>query len=270
MPINVTRHTLLIALALIVLLPIAYTARVSLRPQGYGLASEARPNDDLYFGHYQRLFNTPRFGRSLINSAVNSIGGAALTTVTASAAGYAFARLRFPGRQPLLLFLLLTMLLPGITNLIPLFKIASDLGLLSTYLLLIVVYGAYGVPFGVWVMKAFYESIPPDLEEAAAVDGATVLQTLWYVLVPLAMPGIAAVFLLNIVFNWNDFLTAQMLIQRTAMKTAVVTLFDFQSQLDGNNSELLAAAAILIMLPGLLIFLIARRMFLRAVLGGSR
>ncbi len=261
-------HAALILLCLLVLLPIALTVQTSLRPQGYGLAEET-PNEALSFQHYERLFTTPRFSRSLLNSTVNSVGGALLTTGACACAGYAFARLRFGGRRFLLTLLLMLLLLPGIATLIPLFKLATDLRLQDTYLIMILVYGAYGVPFGVWVMKTFYDAVPRQLEEAAAVDGANGWQTLLYVVLPISVPGLAAVFLVNFVYNWNDFLTAQMLLSSTNMKTATVTLFDLQSQLEGNNNELLAAAAVLMMLPGIVLFVLARRLFLRGMADGA-
>lgn len=172
------------------------------------------------------------------------------------------ARLKFVGRQAMFIFIVAMMLLPGITNLIPLYRIASDLRILNTYLVMILVCETYGIPFGIWIMKGFYETIPKVLEEAAAVDGASPLQALWHVVVPMSAPGLISVFLINFVFNWNDFLTALVLLRSTNMKTATVGLFDFQSQLEGNNSELLAAASILIMIPGIVIFLITHKAFL--------
>jgi ABC-type glycerol-3-phosphate transport system permease component len=259
----------LILLCLIVLFPVFYTFITSLRPQGFGLSTQLIPEDGFYFGHYERLLSTPRFLRNILNSFINSFGGAIITTVAASMAGYAFARLKFPGRTFLLVFILAMMMLPGLTNLIPLYKLASDLGLLDTYIIMILVYGAYGIPFGIWVMKGFYESIPRVLEEAAAVDGATPVQTLYRVVIPISMPGLIAVFLINFVYNFNDFLTALILLSSTAMKTATVGLFDFQNQLTGNNNELLNAACVLIMIPGIVLFLISRRAFLEGMVEGA-
>ncbi len=262
-------HGLLIALCIVIAFPIIYTVLASLRPTGFGLSSDIISPDGLFFGHYERLFATPRFARQILNSGINSLGGAILTTTITAMAGYAFARLRFTGRRAFFLFIVAMMLLPGITNLIPLYRIASDLGILNTYLVMILVYGTYGIPFGIWIMKGFYETIPRVLEEAAAVDGATPLHTLVYIIIPVSLPGLVSVFLINFVFNWNDFLAALVLLRSTDMKTATVGLFDFQSQLEGNNNELLAAASILIMIPGLIIFLIARRAFLRGMIEGA-
>ena len=262
-------HIFMIILCLVVMFPIAYTFLTSLRPQGFGLSRELIPEDGFYFGHYARLLSTPRFLRNILNSAINSLGGALLTTAIAASAGYAFARLQFRGKNFFLTLILAMMLLPGLTNLIPLFKLASDLGILDTYLVMILVYGTFGIAFGIWIMKGFYETIPKEMEEAAAVDGASPWQSLIYVVVPMSLPGLVAVFLINFVYNWNDFLTALILLSSTEMKTATVGLFDFQNQLTGNNNELLNAAAILIMIPGILIFLAARKAFLQGMVEGA-
>jgi multiple sugar transport system permease protein len=275
---------LLSALCLVLLFPIFYTFITSLQPRGYGLSRELF-REGVYWGHYEQLLSTPRFTRNILNSAITSIGGALVTTLTCALAGYAFARLRFTGRRGLLLLMLGMIMLPGIVNLIPLYRLSSDLlsatpnnvtliaGLSArqtvNYLLVIAVYGAFGIPFGVWVMKSFYDSIPRELEEAAAVDGATPWKALLLVIIPISLPGLVAVFLTNFVFNWNDFLTASMLIRSDDLKTATVGLLDFQNQLTGNNSELLNAASILIMIPGIVIFLLARNAFFRGFVEGA-
>ncbi|NJO84398.1 MAG: carbohydrate ABC transporter permease [Blastochloris sp.] len=222
-----------------------------------------------FFGHYTRLLSNSRFLVYILNSAINSIGGAALTTFCVALAGYAFARFRFRGRRALLAFLLALLMLPNLTNLIPLYKLASDLQLRDTYLIMILVYASYGVPLGIWIMKGFFESIPRELEEAAAVDGAGLWTMLWRIIIPLALPGLTSVMIINFVYNWNDFLTALILLSSTAMKTATVGLFDFQNQLSGNDNELLAAACVIIMLPGILIFLVARNAFLEGIAEGA-
>jgi ABC-type glycerol-3-phosphate transport system permease component len=277
-------YLLLIAVCLVLLFPIVYTFITSLQPRGYGLSRELF-REGVYWGHYEQLLSTPRFLRNIANSIVTSLGGALTTTVCCALAGYAFARMRFRGRRWLLVAMLGMIMLPGIVNLIPLYRLSSDVlravpngvtfvGDVSArqavnYLLVIAVYGAFGIPFGVWVMKSFYDSIPRELEEAAYVDGATTWQALMWVIIPISLPGLVAVFLTNFVFNWNDFLTASILIRSDELKTATVGLLDFQNQLTGNNSELLNAASILIMIPGIVIFLLARNAFFRGFIEGA-
>lgn len=277
-------YLLLLIICIALMFPILYTFITSLQPRGYGLSRELF-REGVYLGHYEQLLSTPRFIRSILNSTITSVGGALVTTITCAMAGYAFARIKFAGRRWLLIALLGMIMLPGIVNLIPLYRLSSDLlrnvpngitllGDVSArqfvnYLLVIAVYGAFGIPFGVWVMKGFYDSIPRELEEAAYVDGATPWRALLLVIIPISLPGLVAVFLTNFVFNWNDFLTASILIRSDELKTATVSLLDFQNQLTGNNSELLNAASILIMIPGIFIFLIARNAFFRGYVEGA-
>lgn len=259
---------LLLFFSLIVIFPVLYAIFTSFRPRGFGLSREWLEGG-LYLGHYQQLFSTVRFLRQIFNSLVMSFGGAVVTTTAAAMAGYAFGRFNFRGRALLLSLFLGVMMLPGLTNLIPLYKIASDLRLRDTYLIMIIIYAAYGVPFGTWVMMGFFKSIPAALEEAAEVDGATPFQAFWRVVLPISAPGLIAVFITNFVYNWNDFLTALVMLSSTAMKTAMVGLFDFQNQLTGNNNELLIAACVLIMLPGVILFILFRNAFLRGMLEGA-
>lgn len=259
---------LLLLFCLLVLFPVGAIVLTSLNPPRMALSGGIWP-DEWFFGHYLRLLSTDRFLRYILNSAIDSLGGALLSTICGALAGYAFARFRFRGRGVLLVALLAMLMLPNLTNLIPLYKLASDLHLRDTYLIMIAAYGAYNVPFGVWIMKGFFEAIPRELEEAAAVDGATPLQTLWKIIVPMALPGLLAVFLISFVYNWNDFLTGLILLSSTAMKTATVGLYDFQNQLAGNESELLAAACVIIMVPGILLFVVAHRAFLEGMAEGA-
>jgi len=205
----------------------------------------------------------------VLNSIIDSLGGAIVTTVFAALAAYAFARLKFRGRDALLAFVLFMMMLPGLTNMIPLYKLASDLKLLNTYVIMILIFGAYGIPLGIWIMKGFFESIPRELEEAAAIDGATPFQTFWRVVVPISAPGLTATFLINFVYNWNNFFMPLIMLTKSDMKTATVGLFDFQHALEGNQDELLAAACAVIMIPVILMFIFSRKYFMQGMVEGA-
>jgi len=258
----------LIVLGLLFIFPVFYALMTSFREPGYGLTSEIIPRN-WYFGNYERLFNYGRFPRYVLNSIIDALGGAVLTSVVAALAGYGFARYRFFGKNALLFFVLAVMMLPQITNLIPLYKVASDLRLLNTYAVMIIILGGYGVPLGIWTMKGFFESIPVGLEEAAAIDGATPVQTFWRVVIPISAPGLLATFLINFVYNWNNFITPLFMLTKSEMKTATVGLFDFQHALEGNQDELLAAACVVIMVPAIVLFLALRRYFLEGMVEGA-
>jgi ABC-type glycerol-3-phosphate transport system permease component len=258
----------LLAFGVLIVFPVFFALMTSFRQPHYGLTGEIIPQE-WYFGNYQRLFEYGRFPRQIFNSFIDSLGGAVLTTACAALAGYAFARLRFVGRDGLMAFVLGMMMLPGLTNLIPLYKLASDLKLTDTYMIMILILGAYGIPFGIWIMKGFFESIPQVLEESAAIDGATPFQTFWHVVLPVSMPGLTATFLINFVYNWNNFITPLVMLSSTEMKTATVGLFDFQHALEGNQDELLAAACVVIMIPTVALFLAARKSFLQGMVEGA-
>ncbi|MGC9397825.1 MAG: carbohydrate ABC transporter permease [Anaerolineae bacterium] len=261
-------NAFLIIIGLLFIFPVFYAIMTSFRAPGYGLTSQIIPRD-WYFGNYERLFNYGRFPRYVLNSIIDALGGALLTSVVAALAGYGFARFEFKGKNALLFFVLAVMMLPQITNLIPLYKMASDLNLLNTYTVMIVILGGYGVPLGIWTMKGFFESIPVALEEAAAIDGASSFQTFWRVVIPISAPGLLATFLINFVYNWNNFITPLFMLTKSEMKTATVGLFDFQHALQGDQDELLAAACVIIMVPAILLFIALRKYFLEGMVEGA-
>ncbi len=264
---NVLINGLLILLSVVCLFPVFYAIMVSLHPSGTGLASII-PRE-WYFGHYVRLFTIGIFPRYILNSVINALGGALLSTALAAVAAYAFARMQFRGKSVMLAYVYGMMMLPGLVAIIPLYKLASDLKLLNTYALLIMVFGAYGVPLSIWILKGFFESIPLVLEEAAAIDGATPVQTFFLIVLPLTTPGLIATLLIDFVYSWNNFFTPLVLTTKTEMKMATVGLFDFQHVLEGTQDELLAAACVVIMVPAIVLFLIMREYFMRGMVEGA-
>lgn len=254
-------------LSVLFLFPVFYAVMVSLHPAGTGLTSIIPK--EWYFGHYQRLFTIGIFPRYILNSVINALGGALISTALAAVAAYAFARMQFRGKGAMQAYVYGMMMLPGLVSIIPLYKLASDLKLLNTYALLIMVFGAYGVPLAIWILKGFFESIPLVLEEAAAIDGATPVQTFFQIVIPLTTPGLIATLLINFVYSWNNFFTPLVLTTKTEMKMATVGLFDFQHVLEGNQDELLAAACVVIMVPAIILFLVMREYFMRGMVEGA-
>ena len=259
---------IMLIFCLAMMFPVFYALITSLRPPGTGLVGGFFPSE-LYWGNYQRLFNYGKFPRYVLNSLIDAVGGALLTCLVASLAGYSLGRFKFRGKNLFLAFVMATMMLPAITNLIPLYKIASDLKILNTYFVMIVIFGAYGIPLSIWIMKGFFESIPLVLEEAAAIDGATPLQTFIKIVLPISAPGLLATLLINFVYNWNNFIMPLFMLTKSDMKTATVGLFDFQHALEGNQDELLAAATVVIMVPAILLFISLRKYFLQGMVEGA-
>jgi ABC-type glycerol-3-phosphate transport system permease component len=264
-------HTILAIFALIAILPIAYTLATSFKPK-----IEVRTNPPLFFPQvwtiqpYQQVLNSNLVKYHLPNSIINSVGSSVLTVVIAAMASYAFSRYKFRGSRALQVIILGLMMIPGLTNLIPIYKIASDLGVLrsSPHGLMIMIYTAGGLPFSIWIIKSFFDAIPLEIEEAALIDGCSPLQALRHVVAPLAAPGLLAGFLLMFVDTWNEFLAAVLLLDAERDKVATVGLYAFRTSFEIEYNVWMAGC-IVILIPVVILFIALRRRFFEAMLQGA-
>lgn len=194
----------------------------------------------------------------LVENIVNSLIVSGLATVVGIMCGlmtaYTIARFRL---RKLALAILLTRMVPYVTMLIPLWLVYRQAGLVNTIPGLVLAHLLITVPFGVWILIAYIEDIPRDLEDAARMDGATRLQAFWHIVLPLCRPGIIATAILCFVFSWNNFQFA-LVLGGTNVKTAPVAVFQFASADTGSMGAMLAAAT-LVTIPGLLLVIFAQK-----------
>jgi ABC-type glycerol-3-phosphate transport system permease component len=264
-------HLILGLMAIICVLPVIYTLSTSFKPK-----IEVRTNPPMFLPQtfttqpYEQVLRSNLVRYHLPNSLINSIGSSLITVIIAALAGYTFSRYKFRGSRALQLFILALMMIPGLTNLIPIYKIASDLKLLqnSPHGLMIGIYTAGGLPFTIWIIKSFFDAIPIEIEEAALIDGCSPLQALLRIIAPLAAPGLLAGFLLMFVDTWNEFLAAVLLLNREVDKVATVGLYAFQTSFEIEYNVWMAAC-IIIMVPVVVLFLLLRRTFFQAMLQGA-
>jgi multiple sugar transport system permease protein len=148
----------------------------------------------------------PQVRRSAVNIVIECGAATIVTVLLATLAGYAFARMRFRGRNVLFYAVLATMAFPAYTTLIPLYRIMSTFGLVNTYTGIVLVYVSGFVPLATWILHNYFASLPVGIEEAGLVDGARRLQVLWHLLLPLARPGIISTALITFLFAWGQFL----------------------------------------------------------------
>lgn len=265
---TVSTHLILGLFAIIALFPVLYTLMTSFKTE-----DDVLTNPPTFFPPhwvlegYEIVFNSDMVQHYIPNTFINSVSSALVVVLIASLAAYIFSRYKFRGSRFLELFILALMMMPGLTFLIPYFRMASELDLLNTHIFIIAVYVAWGTPFAIWIIRSFMDAIPYELEEAALIDGCTPLQALRYIIVPLAMPGLLAAFLLVFVDTWNEFLIAFVLLSGQA-RTATVGLYDFQSQYE-IAYHVWTAACIIIMTPALVVFLLLRKTFFQAMLQGA-
>ncbi len=196
-----------------------------------------------------------KMGRYALNSAVVVAVAVVLSWVVCSAAGYALAHLRFPGRRAAFLAILGSMMIAPQVIIIPLYTLLIDMNLLNRHLGLIVVYVTFATPFGTYLMTSYFRGVPHELVEAAEVDGAGPLQVLWRVMLPLARPALLTLGILNFLWMWNELLFALLILQDDGARTLMVGVANLRGQYT-TNVPLLAAGLCLAAAPVLAVFFV--------------
>jgi multiple sugar transport system permease protein len=220
----------------------------------------------LHLDGYRFLFEEAAIGTWLRNSAIVSLVCVAANVTFCSMAGYAFARLRFHGSRLLLVLMLATLILPFQLTLIPTFIIMENLGLIDTLGALIL--PSLVTPFGVFLLRQFFLSLPPELEEAAWIDGCSRWKILWAIVLPLARPALATVAVITFLLTWNDVSWPAIAISSDSNATLPLGIASFKSRAETNQSAIMAANVIAT-LPVLLAFLAAQRTFVRSLAGSA-
>lgn len=256
----------LITYGLITIIPFAWMLVTSFKPEGS--VFEVPPSffpallfGETPFANYQEILTRFNFGRYLANSAFVSTTAALGQLVTCSLAGFAFARLNFPGRGLLFAVVLLTMLVPIEVTIIPEFLLMVRLGWLDTYLPLIVPSLMVGA-FGTFLLTEFFKTVPRDLEDAATLDGAGVFGVYWHVFLPSARPALASLFVIAFITNWNELLRAVLYVSKSDLRTVPLGLTALQGQYE-SSWTLLMAGSVLSILPMILVYLAAQRHIVR-------
>lgn len=198
------------------------------------------------------LFEKP-FGRWLFNSAVVSAGTTILGVFLACTAGYAFSRFRFPGHRAAMLGFLVTQMFPGTLMMIPLYVLMDTLGLLGTLRGLIAVYSVTSIPFCVWMLKGYFDTIPKELEEAAIMDGASRFVIFYRIMLPLAAPAVAVTALFSFMTAWNEFILAATFMDSEEMYTLPVGLQMMVGEFASDWGHF-AAGSILVSIPIVALF----------------
>jgi len=218
--------------------------------------------------NYTYPFEETRFVLWLRNSAVTAVASTMLSLAIGAAGAYALTRLRFAGRRAFGALVLITYLVPPGLMFIPLYRTLIQIGYTNSLGTLIVAYPTFLVPFVTWLLMGFFRSIPRELEEAALVDGATRLQTLWRIVLPLAAPGLLAAGLFCFTLSWNEFLYALIFIADDGLRTLPVGLSEFVVSDFAFWGQLMAAAA-LASLPVVLVYIYLHKYMVGGLTAGA-
>jgi ABC-type glycerol-3-phosphate transport system permease component len=262
------KHTALIVAALLVIFPGYFMFVTAFKtPEGYSLNKFDFPHP-IYTGNFITALRGGRFFLWFGNSIAFSAGAVLLSTVVSVLAAFAFARMRFVGRNPLLAVITALIVIPPVVMIIPLFLLLARLQLISTYPGAILVYAGLLTPFSIYLLTNFFKSIPHEIIESALIDGASSFDVLLRIVLPLSGPALMTLIVVNTLAVWNDLLIALVLLPQDEMRTLMVGVTVFGSRY---NSDIPVAMAgmLLASIPMLLLYLVGQRYFIRGLVAGA-
>ena len=222
----------------------------------------------LFLNNYVQAWRIARMGTYIFNSLIVSTSTVALVLVVASLAGYAFAKFRFRGGGVLFYMFVFTLIVPVQVTIIPLYAVVSGLGLSNTYLALILPYAAAGLPLSIFLLRAFFQSVPREIEEAARIDGCTEFAAFTRVVLPISGAGLATVTILQFLGAWNEFLLALIFIRNPALRTIPLGLQAFFFEYSVEWGYLFAALA-MATVPVIVVYVVMQRQFIKGLTAGA-
>jgi ABC-type glycerol-3-phosphate transport system permease component len=266
---DIATYVILLVSVFFALFPVYWTFLTSLKTRRDSFAVPPKFfGFDATFDNYTKLFADPTFMRVYANTILVTVQSTALVVILGSFAAYALARSqRFAGRRPLEVSLILLRAMPAVVLIVPLYELASKLGLLGKMPTLVIVYAVFALPFAIWIMTPFFVSIPLELEESAQIDGANKFQIFTRVVLPLAMPGLAATAIFVALLEWNEFLVPVVLgSEKTKTLPVLISGFISARTLDWGP---MAAASSLAIIPIVIITVIVQRRLISGLSAGA-
>lgn len=219
-------------------------------------------------GAYAKAWKQSHLGEYFRNSAFISCMSVLLSVSLSSLTAYAFSRLRFIGNRVLYFFFLAGVMLPVQVALVPLYRLLNRMDLISTYWGIVVLYVAFTIPSGIFILTGFFKAIPHEIEEAALIDGCSAFEIYWRIVLPLAKPALATIVILEFIWFWNEYLFALTFIQKEAVRTVTLGVMVMAGtfQLD---FSLLTAGTLISVVPTILIYIFFQKYLIRGLTAGA-
>lgn len=265
-------HVILLAALILVVLPMLYMVSTSLKPNGalYEYPPRFLPSpDEVTLENYRYIMGEGKFYLNFLNSVVVSCACVVIAAAVAAALGYVLARFSFPGKGMLFGFIVLTMIIPGLTLIVPQYELAVKLKAINTLGGLIPFYVAWTIPYATFMIKGFVEGIPRELDEATYMDGGSVFQVFGKIIVPLAKPGIASVSIFNFLTYWEEFPWANTVLNDNLKRTMPIAISGFFGQHQFTQWGYVFALSVFSLLPILIVFICCQRYFVAGLTTGS-
>lgn len=268
----VLRYLLLTLGAVVCTLPMIYMISTSLRPNGalYEYPPRFFPKwEAVTLENYRYILTQSKFYLNFLNSVFISLSSVALAALVSSAMAFVLGKFRFPGKKLLFAFIILTMIIPGTTMIVPQFELAAKLGFINNLAGLIPFYVAWVIPFSTFMIKGFMENIPGEIMEAATIDGSSVMTLYRRVALPLAAPAVASVSIFNFLTAWEEYPWANTVINDTELRTLPIAIAGFFGQHQFTQWGYVFAMSVLTLLPVVLVFVTCQKFFVQGLTAGS-
>lgn len=262
-------YTGAVLICLFSLIPILWSLSTSLKPPALVFLHPPQwiPKQ-ISFEHYKEVLNNPKMMRYFFNSFITAAASTIIALIIGILGAYGFSRYKFPGRKTILISIILTRILPRVALLVPFFIILQKLKIYNTRAGLILVFLTITMPLSIWLLKGFFDSIPHEIEEAAMIDGCSPLGIITRVIIPIALPGIAAVGMYVFITAWNEFLLVLVLTSGEEVRTISVALAFFIDEW-GIKWGPLMAASILMSIPAITVFAMFQKNLIKGLSEGA-
>ena len=265
-------HLILIVGLVIVVLPMVYMISTSLKPNGalYEYPPRFLPSlDEVTLENYRYVLGQGKFYRNFLNSMCVSVASVLIAAAITSALGYVIARFEFPGKNFLFGFIVLTMIVPGLTLIVPQYELAVKLHVINTLSGLVPFYTAWTIPYSTFMIKGFVEGIPRELDEATYMDGGSVFTVFARIIIPLAKPGIASVSIFNFLTAWEEFPWANTVLNDNLKRTMPIAISGFFGEHQFTQWGYVFALSVFSLLPILIVFICCQKFFVAGLTSGS-
>jgi len=257
-----------IIMLIIVLLPIVWMISFSLKPEHeqFDIPTTFFSKNYTIENYKKALY--PEFLRYILNSIIISVSTVIIALSISIFSSYSFSRLKFPGRKKLIIIIILTQLFPLTSMIIPIYQVLKTLNLINTYPGFVIAYLTFTIPVSVWMLRGFFNNIPPEIEEAAIVDGCSRMGAFFKVVLPISKPGITATTVWILIVTWQEFMFALTISTTRNMRTLPVGLFDFFGQFTISYGVLMAGSVI-VSIPVVVVFIFLQRYFIAGLTAGA-
>ena len=267
--ISILRLLRIVLIMFILLAPFLWILIASFRPNMELIRNQTLIPQNITLENYVSLFAKSAYWKWVINSFIVSLYTVIFSLPLIVAGAYSVYRTQFWGRNVLSFFLLSVYIFPTALLVVPIFKIFNSLSLIDSHLGVALMNTAFAVPFGIWLLQAFLRSLPPELEEAAAVDGISKIRTLFQIIIPQAAPGIISIAMFAFIVSWTEYLFSMTLLLSNDLHTLPVGLTGIVFGQYRVNWGFAAAGAVGSALPVFILFLIVGRWFIRGISAGA-